>query len=203
MGDKGKREVATEAAVERAAAARGNGIAPEGNVDQIRDILFGGQMRDYERRFHDLEERIRRESDKLRQDLLKRMDGLEELLRDQAERFGSQLVKLDREWREAGEQAGQQQVAQHRQLKADLAALEQKHGQDLQGLRERLHKLGNEAGEALRQRADDLLVELEKRTGELRDDKVARAELAGFLTEMALRLNREFELPGTARTTRG
>ena len=28
------------------------------NVDQIRDILFGGQMRDYERRFQDLAERV-------------------------------------------------------------------------------------------------------------------------------------------------
>lgn len=203
MGDKGKRDMAGESAGERAAAVRGNGPAVEGNVDQIRDILFGGQMRDYERRFHELEERIRRESEKLRQDLQRRMDGLEELLREQGERFGSQLTKIDREWREAGEQSGLQAASQQRQLKADLAGLEQKHGQELQGLRERLHKLGNEAGEALRQRADELLAEIEQRTGALRDDKVARAELAGFLSEMALRLNREFELPGTVRNPRG
>ena len=30
----------------------------DGNVDKIRDILFGGQMRDYEQRFADLEKRL-------------------------------------------------------------------------------------------------------------------------------------------------
>ena len=32
----------------------------ERNVDQIRDILFGGQMRDYERRFEEFGQRIGR-----------------------------------------------------------------------------------------------------------------------------------------------
>ena len=32
--------------------------ASAGNVDKIRDILFGGQMRDYERRFQELEDRL-------------------------------------------------------------------------------------------------------------------------------------------------
>ena len=40
--------------------------ANEGNVDQIRDILFGGQMRDYERRFEELEERMKRETERNR-----------------------------------------------------------------------------------------------------------------------------------------
>ena len=30
----------------------------DGNVDKIREILFGGQMRDYEQRFADLETRL-------------------------------------------------------------------------------------------------------------------------------------------------
>jgi len=37
-----------------------------GNVDQIRDIIFGAQMRDYEKRFIRLEERLLSESDSLR-----------------------------------------------------------------------------------------------------------------------------------------
>ena len=36
------------------------------NVDQIRDILFGGQMRDYERRFQDLNQRFEAELVRLR-----------------------------------------------------------------------------------------------------------------------------------------
>lgn len=178
----------------RPARPAGNGAA-EGNVDQIRDILFGGQMRDYERRFHELEERIRREAEKLRVDLVKRMDGLEGLLRDQHEQVQGQLKRVDREWREAAEAGDGRLQAQARALKQELSTLEQKHDADTQALRERLHKLGNESADALRARVDELLAELERVGGQLREDKVARAELAGFFSEMALRLNREFDLP--------
>ena len=52
-------------------AARAN-VAPEGNVDQIRDILFGGQMRDYDRRFDELDERSKREAERARAEFIKR-----------------------------------------------------------------------------------------------------------------------------------
>ena len=46
------------------------------NVDKIRDILFGSQMRDYEKRFSRLEERLTKAQDTLREDLKKRFDAL-------------------------------------------------------------------------------------------------------------------------------
>lgn len=186
---------------EKNKAARNSGvaaIAPEGNVDQIRDILFGGQMRDYERRFQELEERIRREADKLRSDLLKRMENLETLSREQHEQLQSQAQRADRDRREADDNLEQRLQAQGKSLKADLLALEQKQEQDTQGLREKLHRSSNEAAEALRERGEELLAELERVGAQLRDDKVARQELAGFFSEMALRLNREFDLPQAA-----
>lgn len=168
---------------------------PEGHVDQIRDILFGGQMRDYERRFLELEERIRREADKLRTDLLKRMENLETLAREQHEQLQQQLQRADRDRREGDDALDGRLQSQGKSLKSDLLALEHKQEQDVQNLRERLHRSGNEAAEALRLRAEELLAELERVGAQLRDDKVARQELAGFFSEMALRLNREFDLP--------
>jgi hypothetical protein len=177
--------------------ARGNGpvAAPEGNVDQIRDILFGGQMRDYERRFLELEERIRREADKLRGDLLKRMENLETLSREQYEQTQAQAQRSERDRREADDSLELRLQAQGKSLKADVLALEQKHDQDTQNLRDRLHRNSNEAAEGLRERGEELLAELQRVGAQLRDDKVARQELAGFFSEMALRLNREFDLP--------
>lgn len=168
---------------------------PEGNVDQIRDILFGGQMRDYERRFLELEERIRREADKLRADLLKRMENLETLSREQHEQLQTQAQRNDRDRREADDSLEQRLQAQGKALKSELLALEQKQDQDVQQLRERLHRSNNEAAEALRERAEELFAELQRVGSQLRDDKVARQELAGFFSEMALRLNHEFDLP--------
>jgi DNA anti-recombination protein RmuC len=179
------------------ASTGGNNAAavPEGNVDQIRDILFGGQMRDYERRFLELEERIRREADKLRADLLKRMEHLEALGREQHEQLQTQAQRSDRDRREAEDSLEQRLQAQGKSLKADLLALEQKQDHDVQQLRDRLHRSNNEAAEALRERAEELLAELQRVGTQLRDDKVARQELAGFFSEMALRLNHEFDLP--------
>src|SRR6266478_1214002 len=50
-----------------------------GHVDQIRDIIFGGQMRDYEQRFKKLEERLTQQAAELSEDLQKRAEALAEL----------------------------------------------------------------------------------------------------------------------------
>src|ERR1700735_3297720 len=50
---------------------------PEGaNVDKIRDILFGSQMRDYEKRFVRLEDTVTKALETLREDMTKRLDTL-------------------------------------------------------------------------------------------------------------------------------
>src|SRR5215813_13458194 len=48
-----------------------------GNIDKIREILFGGQMRDYDRRFSRVEEQLIKESLELREDTRKRFEALE------------------------------------------------------------------------------------------------------------------------------
>lgn len=63
-----------------------NGELREGaNVDKIRDILFGSNMREYEKRFARLEERLTKSSDALREDLKKRFDTLETFVREEME----------------------------------------------------------------------------------------------------------------------
>ena len=53
-----------------------NGELREGaNVDKIRDILFGSNMREYEKRFARLEEKLTKSSEALRDDLKKRFDS--------------------------------------------------------------------------------------------------------------------------------
>src|SRR5271167_4661264 len=91
-----------------------NGEVREGaNVDKIRDILFGSQMRDYEKRFVRLEERLAKASEALRDDLKKRCDSLESFVQQEVEALGQRLKaekteradslkELTRETRDAG-----------------------------------------------------------------------------------------------------
>jgi predicted nucleic acid-binding Zn-ribbon protein len=64
-------------------------------VDRIRDIIFGPQMRDYEQRF----QTVKRDLDRLQQEI----DRLTEQLTDQDSSQGKKLQKLRREMRQADE----------------------------------------------------------------------------------------------------
>jgi hypothetical protein len=79
-----------------------NGELREGaNVDKIRDILFGSNMREYEKRFARLEERLTKSSDALRDDLKKRFDTLESYVREEIESLGQRLKNEKSERTEA------------------------------------------------------------------------------------------------------
>src|SRR5579863_8550038 len=66
-------------------AARRNGDAESNggveNLDKVRDILFGSQIRDNERRFSRLEERVAKETADLREESRKRLESLDGYVR--------------------------------------------------------------------------------------------------------------------------
>src|SRR5512139_721996 len=66
-----------EASAAEAAAADG----PPENLDKVRDILFGGQMRAVETRMQNLEERLRREHHSLKAEFGKQLSELESSLK--------------------------------------------------------------------------------------------------------------------------
>lgn len=69
-----------------------------GSVEQIRDILFGQQMGEYEKRFQQLEDRLVQENRALAEGLNKRIDAaLNELEQERQERaaaFNELMTKL-------------------------------------------------------------------------------------------------------------
>jgi len=165
------------------------------NVDQIRDILFGGQMRDYERRFQDLAERVESESARLRQDLDKRLTQLEKRLDEQVEK----LTRAQRQ--EASDRTQAVDDLESRALQAQRTLRSELQGglQTLEGevatrderLREELAALR----QLLAERVGELTAQQVRADQDVRADKVGRADLAALLTEVALRLKGEFELP--------
>jgi hypothetical protein len=175
-------------------APKTNGVA-EGNVDQIRDILFGGQMRDYDRRFDELDERSKRDLERLRVEMQKRIESLEMLIKDTSERHNAQLKKLDSEQKLHAENATAATEKLAKSLRGELSEVDEKFEHSTSSLRERLHKLASETADSMRANHEEISNIIERMGHGLRDEKVAREELAGFFTEMALRLNRQFELP--------
>src|SRR5579862_3473204 len=62
-----------------------SGSERDGNVDKIRDILFGSQMRDYDRKFAMLEERLMKETADFREDVKRRFATLEAFIKGEIE----------------------------------------------------------------------------------------------------------------------
>ena len=78
-----------------APAAPNVGDSPaSANIDQLRDIIFGGQMRDYDKRFARMEERLVKEVSELREEVSKRYTSLERYVRGEVESLTRELREV-------------------------------------------------------------------------------------------------------------
>lgn len=69
----------------------GDDVGKAGNIEQIRDILFGVQMRDYEERFARLEERMVTQITDLRDETTKRFDSIEDCIKKEVESLSGRV----------------------------------------------------------------------------------------------------------------
>lgn len=166
-----------------------------GNVDKIRDILFGGQMRDYESRFKRLEENLVRESAEIREMTRQRLDALEEYIKKE---FESQTHRLKAE-REERTSDVQQQERELRDLSQNLTR-RLTEANDLaaetsRSIRSEILSRSNSLLQELQNRHQEASTTLDRHVSELKDAKTDRATLAALLNEMAMRLTGDFKLP--------
>jgi chromosome segregation ATPase len=175
----------------------------EGNVDQIRDILFGGQMREYDHRFALLERQAAGDHERLRQEIEDRFRNLAEQSSTLLRQLGEQ-VQAERAERAAEAQAATQ--AMHaavekftRQLAEANERLEDRLREQDNKLREQetqlreqaaqhqaAHETAGKEREALAARIDEQLRQLTGLASE-------RDTLSDLFTEIAGRLRRRPE----------
>ena len=169
--------------------------AQDRNVDQIRDILFGGQMRDYERRFVDFNQRLEAELTRLRETQEKRLAQIDKRIDDQLDKLGKLLRQeiQDRNHSIDDLESRLQQAA--RTARGEVASSLDAHAQELVATDERLRGVLADVHKATHARAGETEAALARLGAQLRDEKVGREDLAALLTEFALRLKGDFDLP--------
>ena len=167
-----------------------------GNVDKIRDILFGSQMRDYEVRFSRLEESLMKEASDLRETTRKRFESLEQYLRKELESLEARLKSERDERADAQKQLARELKALNDALSKKLEDLSDQTVQNERQLRKDLLQQSQQLTEEIRTKTDALTALLDRRILELRNSKADRSALADLFTEVALRLNNEFQIPG-------
>jgi len=174
-----------------------------GNIDKVRDILFGGQMRDYERRFVRLEERLIQETNDLKDEVRKRLTALEQFVKHETESLASRIKTEQEERTDATKDLARDAREAAKAFEKKTGQLDDQIGRGQRETRQQILELRQSVGDDLRAKIDDVLQRLARESSELRSDKADRATIAALLTEMAMRLTNELTLPGVDNDRNG
>ncbi len=184
---------APEAAPARRPAAETPAAAVAGpgaeSLDKVRDILFGAQMRDADRRFQRLEERLVKDQTDIREESRKRLETLEQFMRGEVQSImdrlkteqsqrGDAIKELAQEMREAGKAADKR----HAELEDKIATAQR-------DLRQAMLDQTKALRDEMRASQQDIASALERSLDELRSEKADRSALAELFSEMAMRLS--------------
>jgi hypothetical protein len=178
-----------KAAQEALSSASGTADAP--GVDKIRELLFGNQMQDYDRRFAVLEQRFQQKMRDLEGESARALQTMESSIKKQMESIASQ-VRQEQDLRaEADKELG-------RGLREQIQGLEKhlsKASDQLATLdREFTERLGHESQtlrDDIKRRNEDTHVTIERMFSELSNVKTDRNLLAGLFVEIARCLNQD------------
>jgi len=164
-----------------------------GNIDQVRDLLFGGNMRDYDKRFKRLEDRFSQENLSFREEMFERVKALEERLDTEIDAL-TEKARLERQ---ESDSTLQNLELELKILKNDLnkrlTQIDDKFNYELKTLRQQTHNKFQELSLQIRQQNNTLTGLIKQEVSELQDDKVSRNDLAAFFNELAVHLTRNYD----------
>jgi len=166
-----------------------------GSMDKVRDILFGGQMRDYDKRFKRLEEHFSQENAHFRDDIVQRLKLIEERLESEVDSL-SEKAKVDRQERMSALADLEHEIkVLKNELNARFTQLDDQFSKDIKNLRQQMHTKIQDLTVQMRQQNDGLVGLVNQEIIRLQEEKVNRGDLAAFFTEFAMRLSRNFDNP--------
>jgi hypothetical protein len=166
------------------------------SLDKVRDILFGVQAREFERRFARLEERLTRETHELKEDVRRRLEALETYARHENEALAEQIRTEQSARVDAGRNLSAEIASVAKGFEERATALDEQLAKSRRETRQQLLEQYQRVSDEIRTKVDDVLATLAREANELRSDKTDRAVLASLLNEMAMRLTTGLTLPG-------
>jgi hypothetical protein len=178
-------------------SAASEGTSPEaGNVDKIREILFGGHMRAYDKRFTRLEDRLAKETSDLRDETKRLFDSLETFVKSEFEALTNRLQSEQKTRDESVQAVTRELHDTAKTIESKLVQFDNQTTQAQRDLRQQLLDQSKTLSEEIRRKYDELSAVLERELAALDNDKTGRASLSALFTEVALRLNNDFKMPG-------
>jgi hypothetical protein len=185
---------AISAAQAALAGAPANADAP--GVDKIRELLFGNQMQDYDKRFAVLEDRFQQKLRDLESESSRSLGSMESSIKKQLESIAGQ-VRQEQDLRADGDKE------LGRGLRELIQGIEKRLGQVSDRLatveREFTERLGHESQtlrDEIKRRNEDARTTIERMFSELSNVKTDRNLLAGLFVEIARCLNQDMTQKG-------
>ena len=178
----------------------GNGkAAPDdpaaGSLDKVRDILFGGQIRDNDRRFARLEERLAQETAELKDEVRKRLGALEQFVKQEAASLADRIKTEHEERTDATKDLARDARESAKAFEKKTGQLDDQISRVQRELRQQILEAQRGLTDDLRQKIDEVLARLGRESADLREEKADRTTLAALLTEMAMRLTTDGSMP--------
>ena len=167
-----------------------------GNIDKIREILFGSNMRDYEQRFARLEEALKKESMDLRDTTRRHLEALEAFVHKELTALDGRLNAERDERAESQSRLASDLSAASASIHRKIGEFENQEAQAKREIRNDLLQQSKELTDAIRNKGEELVALLERRSGELQHAKTDRAALANLFSEVSLRLTDQFKVSG-------
>lgn len=178
----------SEQAAENSARLRADDSGQSGNLEKIRDILFGQQARDHERRFTLLEQNLAKEANALRTELNKRFDALEAYMQQEVAVLSGRLQHEQHVRGEAVQQLLADLTGLGTVVERKSMELAQQTLQAEQTLRQEALAHMFELKDNLKQTQTQLTDSLDRSVKDLRHAKTDRTVLAELLAELSKKL---------------
>lgn len=186
----GNNEAAQSSQVDAPGADQGE----SGNVDKIREIIFGGHMRDYDQRFLRLEARMIKEGSDLREETKRRFDVLEMFIKREFEALAERL-QIEQRHREESVQGLSRALTETGQaLEGKLVQLDEHSARAERDLRQQILDQSRTLSEEIHQKHAEMSTAVEREVANLNQDKPSRSHLASMFSELAARLNGDLKI---------
>jgi len=161
------------------------------NLEKIREILVGGQMREVEKRFSRLEDHITKLSYDLRDDLNRSLTSLETFVKKEIESLNDRFLTESNESGGAVKTLSLELKALSDFTRQKLNQREEQGTKDLRELQLQLLDQSRALSEEINQKHGELTELVERAVKDLHTNKTDRASLAALFNEVATRLNTE------------
>jgi ElaB/YqjD/DUF883 family membrane-anchored ribosome-binding protein len=166
-----------------------------GNIDQIRNLLFGNKIKEYEQRFESCDRRLDKLESELGSFQLEIRDRLTQLQESLSSEIRSGLDSLEKKLKYLS-------LTTHEEtskLKQSSNLIDRKYANALETLDKKLNSQGNFLKNEVMQTREKLegefkslkeqfLAEIDKGISDLKEDKVSRTDFAEVLFELCLKI---------------